>query len=93
MTQPASAVVVIAVTVILLAAGRGSAQGLFPPLISPENFVLGEPVTASSTCGSCEGEGGGGECACNSTCPYGSVLPAPMDLLEDGMPQDGVVRK
>ena len=75
-----------------LLAVRVASQGLFPPLHSPHNFALSEPVTATSTCGQCEEGGTEDDCAtCNNTCPYGDSLPPPLDLMATGIAQDGVV--
>ena len=84
-------VFLVALAVCVCAAGT-RAQGLFPPLYSTESYAESNPVTATSTCGVCEGERDEGCASCNNTCPFGDTLPEPLDLMATGMLQAGVVR-
>ena len=67
-----------------------AAPGLFPPIDFRTNFASFHEVSATSTCGDCNGEVGG--CSvCNNTCPHGEELPVPLELLEMATLAPGVV--
>ena len=91
MSPAVKSVLLVLVLAVSLLASRVSGQGLYPPQISPGNFAFAEAVTATSTCGGCE-EGAGAGCGlCNNTCPFGDGSPVPLNLMEIGTLQAGVV--
>lgn len=68
-----------------------AAPGLFPSIDFRTNANLASfrEVSATSTCGDCNG---GSSCSgCNNTCLYGEELPVPVDLLEGSTLASGVV--
>ena len=78
--------------ILLLGKSRGQQleAGLFPPIEFSTSFSSFRSVSSTSTCSPCTDTG----CTnCNSTCPYGQDSPEPVNMLEEGEPSFGVVRK